>query len=207
MFDAIGAFFSEFQPKDWATSLTAVAALGVSALTAWRNHLFNSAKQLEEQANFIAAWKSYEGSNVLQLTNNGDGKAYSVRLTSPQDPTHILGLSETAAGPLKEGEYMILSFSGVGTYVMYGVPRPGAVTERLTFVVDWVDVYGVPRRQKINNVHPGEGLTDEGQNALYASPMLYKGGEIGASVHQDKALFPKLKKKSLSRVWRDRHSS
>jgi hypothetical protein len=118
------------------------------------------------------------------------------------DPTHILGLSDTAQGPFREGQFMIQRFAISGSQLRVGIHGDD---EPLVFVVEWVDLYGEPRRQIVNKGR-GSGsrrMTTEEWREEFANQ--YDRGAIGTTVYQDLRVLPRIRKRRLRKRWEDRH--
>lgn len=207
MFEGIGQFFSQFQSKDWVTTGLALAAFAVSLWTARRRHWFDQVKQLEQQADFTVKWVHHtsRGYFFLLVTNVGKAEAFHVRVSTPDDPTHLLGFETTAQGPVRPDQYLLQSFRGTEVQVARGLKSGG---NPWVFIIDWFDVYGEPRRQVItHSSNLAEKIDDAGWNDLHTDALHYQRGEIGSSSYQDLRTLPRMKKRWLRRKWVDRHGA
>ncbi len=209
MLDPVIGFFSHFQEKDWVTFGFSMAAFAVSLWTAHRRHWFDKVKHLEMQADFTAEWLHYVDMQNLsiQLTNVGNGPAFNVRFSSPSDPTHILGLHETAQGPMNKDQFMFQYFRGTIHQAQSGILTSSGLPIPWKFQIDWTDLYGQQRRQIIEGgaVKPARNINSLDWEQLQANPLLYRRGAIGSGSYQDLKLLPRAKRRTLRRNWVDRY--
>lgn len=206
VFDGIVGFFSHFQEKDWVTFWAAVAALAVSAWTWWRNYVLGHIKLLDHQADFAPKWHIDIGRQYvfLEIKNIGAGRAYKIRVHAPADPQHLLGLDETAQGPVVEGQMMQLGTKIAPSQLEFGAE---AGKDKLGYgiVIDWVDDYGVPRRKSFtHNGIPREKAQNAYEDFL-KSEDLYSGGWIGTATYYDPRRMPRVPLRPWRRFWVQRH--
>ena len=192
MFDGIIVFFSHFQEKDWVTSSFALVAFLTSAFTLYRSHRNHQQTLLKEQAIFEVSWigPSDQVGNwgVLVARNVGTAWAYDVGAFLSADPSKLLGLHETAAGPLKPGQALRAALSRSARLLESSVPA----MKDVRVVVEWTDQFGVRRRQetlhdRIAQTFIGKELP-EAWNAAPEGFEFYSGGEIGFTEHFDRRL-------------------
>lgn len=206
MFDGIVSFFGHFQEKDWITFAASIAALAVSSWTWWRNHRLGHLKLLEHQADFSAKWRIDTSQQYvfLEISNIGTGRAYKVRAHLPSDPQHLLGLEETAQGPLIEGQHMAFGSRISAQQLEFGAE---AGTDKLGYgaVIDWVDDYGIPRRKMFTH---GGIPRESSEGAWQASVQReggYSGGSIGTTAYYDPRMTPAFRFRPWRRFWVERH--
>lgn len=187
MFDGIVGFFSHFQERDWATFSIALFAAAVSVLTLVRSYLNHHQTLLKDQADFTARWMTLEGRNVvwMVLENIGTSRAYSVRARFPLDPQHLLGLEETAQGPVLPEMQFALSTHLQADSFMMGTPM-FFVDKNLTLEITWLDQFGVPRRKALKHeVLPHIRLSEGEQYPGIPEEKTYGAGHIGSAEYFD----------------------
>jgi hypothetical protein len=151
----IAQVFEHFEGKDWVTLVASLIAIMVSVVAVLHNRRANQMNEISSPAHFTATWHEHKDDrpvHVLRLVNSGDGIADRVTVTLPYDPNHILGLSGTIRELLKPGDAAMFLLSRMSLF------KTESAMSKYNLVVEWFDVWGKPRTQRISaqNVRWGD---------------------------------------------------